>query len=394
VSQGARKGFTLIELLVVISIIATIMALLLPAVMSARAAARRMECLNNLKNLAQATINDATSRGGQYPYLETVVTGNPPRVYGWPVQLLEELDQAARAREITSGGAIGEQMAFGQVLKVFVCPDDTETVGQPGGNSYAINVGYINGLEVWGQDPLFRDGQNGVRHTLDSVDWDYSGNGPDQAPDPTPRDMLIQASTGIAFRDPTLNHPTLGTGLLGASSGLTSNFRMTIDYVNNADGASQTLLFAENKDAGNWGSVFTNTSGGSAADRVNLLGFGVSTRHTANSSNQFAPIGGDPASNPNAGPLHLYGLDGQIGTADDIVSVGASRISFPVFQNNQAFLSAPRPSSEHGNGVVNVAFCDGRARPLNDSIDARVYLMLLSSNGQRNGQGVLDEASY
>ena len=93
-----RRGLTLVELLVVVAIIGALLALLLPAVQSARESARRVQCGNNLKQLSLATLAYENSNGN-FPLnggsCTPSITPSNPNCWSWLYKILPHLDGLA-----------------------------------------------------------------------------------------------------------------------------------------------------------------------------------------------------------------------------------------------------------------------------------------------------------
>ncbi|MEM7810840.1 MAG: DUF1559 domain-containing protein [Planctomycetota bacterium] len=406
----ARCGFTLIELLVVISIIAVLVSLVAPAVQSARRAARRTQCINNLKNIALATLNVASTSGGRLPLAveeRTFDKGGAgsadTRVdKSWPRQLLAQLDNPALDRaiaQVESLAATGDQLALMApplgaagvndltqydipalevFLTVLACPEDLENFQQTRGLSYVANVGYMSYVDaattsvfptaVAGnpngrvRSNTFNSGTaaNDDGHRPDSGAYDWDGDG---APD-----AEISRRTGAMH-----------------FSGHADSGRNTLDGIGIGDGITNTILYSEQVD-NRVDFLKGNPEQGDAAGELANPGYFVFGAAVAVVGTAVGDIDTNslvqrvPNEGIENGGYNARTFDTPNSPATDI---GATNVPARPF----------RPSSFH-SGTVNYAFCDGRALGISDAIDRGVYLRLLSSGGSLTGQDPLDEASF
>jgi prepilin-type N-terminal cleavage/methylation domain-containing protein len=344
-----RRGFTLIELLVSISIIAVLMSLILPAVNSAREAARKTECLNNVKNISLAIVN-ATETKKRFP--AAAYWGGPDKNvpgphHNWVVEILPFIDRRDLADRWDHGQLLNfpaNQALAEHHVKVLACPSDYTADGR-GDLSYALNGGI-------GESTVLNGVQDCIVDPFNQV-LDLNGNGQtclgSDIDDGSPSDRDVYFRLGLFFNENWGFENT--PGYKG-----TKRFHTTATVV---DGMSNTLMVAENVRTG-YDPNTPNSNWASSDSRRTKVYF----------SNTICKDNVCVASGINLALAN---------NGDHAINSGKFK----------AEGDSPWPNSFHPGGVC-VSFADGRAQFLNEQIAGRVFYNLMTPQGLRLNGTVLD----
>ena len=360
----SRRGFTLIELLVVIAIIAVLIALLLPAVQSAREAARRAQCVNNLKQLVLANANFESGNGsfvpgfGPYPIIGA---GRSNAL----AQILAFMEQGSTLNAFNFqininlfGATSPNQTAQTQIVGSFQCPSDPS-------NAKLSNLGYANYVANLGGTAAQQVGtasyQESNTANLGIFNVQIDTNQPQWSNPPT---------------NTVPNYPMYQRAMPVTVAAVT-------------DGTSNTALFSE-----------TRRSHATTSAIVGGLSGGIPT----NDSLQVYVVSTNDNYNP-PGPLCVYGGSGYY---TRIVYRGqqyyrnlpeTGYYNHTMTPNNKwwdcgmnggNFVQAHLAARSYHSGGVNAGFTDGSVRFVKDSVN----LVTWRAVGTRAGNEVVSSDSY
>ncbi len=312
-----KRAFTLVELLVVITIIGILMSLLLPAVQSAREAARRAQCQNNLKQLGLAVLNHHDSQewfpSGGWGWLwvgEPERGTGPDQPGGWAFNILSYIEQQAlRDMGLNLTGAARTNAIITRCqtpIAIFFCPtrrrpgvfpdyhSEYKTASSSGmripfsaRSDYAINCGDQSYNELFGGPPDLATGDN-----PDYIEWRNHVE-------------ILAKHTGIAYE------------------------RSEVNLAKVKDGASNTFLIGEK---------YVNPD--------------------------LYLTGGDSADNEN-----MY-----VGYDNDMY-----RTTYPGYngpRQDTPGVTSPWIFGSAHPGALHFVFCDGHVRPIAYSIDREIFRRL------------------